>query len=137
MGLMPSETLRTHLTALGSLVPLAFEALKRPDDFTAAVDFISELLFLTGNSPDLHEMDQLTDFLAAEIVPLVPEFEKEDLDDEIALGLARLFSDLGCHHEDKLLLQSETATTLLRGILAVTTHPENDVRQHAFDFWER
>lgn len=137
MVLCHIEMLQKHLTSLAPFVHLAMEALEHQTDFTLAVDFVCELLRVMPNASDVPELTQLTDFIAAAVIKFLPQLQQDSLDDDKMTALARLICELGCALEDAMLAPSETSEALLDAILAVTSHPENDIHQHTFEFWER
>ena len=123
---------------MNAFVQLATEALDNPVTFSAAVDFLSELLYVTGNAPYLPEMREATERVASALVHChAPQLTQGTVNEAKKPGLARLFCDLGCFHEDLILTQDEMSSTLIGAILAVTSDPDEDVHQHVFDFWER
>ena len=119
-------------------VQLATEALENPVTFSAAVDFLSELLYVTGNAPYLPEMKEATERVASALIHRhAPQLTQGTVDEDRKPGLARLFCDLGFFHEELVLTQDEMSSALIGAILAVTSDPDEDVHQHVFDFWER
>ena len=128
------KLLHKSLGALGPFVQLAAESLESPAAFSAAVVCLSELIDVTSGSAEMH---QLCDFIATTIVRYQPRLQRQDMEVEHLAGMARLFCDLGYHYDHLMLSASDTSAALIEGVLAITSHPDEEVHDHTFDFWER
>ena len=49
-------------------------------------------------------------------------------------GMAKLFCGLGYHYDHLMLSGSDASVALIEGVLAITSHPDEEVHDNTFDF---